>query len=457
MAVSGQEDWFNIPELDPVDVTGKRGNNAGFWNFGPNDLQNPYNNPFEGIVQPEDISIPYWDAPAAPVPAPKIIDPVQRCVALGDGSDQDIADCERYHDSIAPEPLIAFAPPMPAPLPEVIVSAPKIAPPAPILPAIISTVARIAAPIVTFLFPTPMGPREFDEAPTPLPVQPEVVVSPPRRVRPPRTNVGTDPILPPNWNDLVDWGVRPFTPGVPVPDFELPPTPAFYPDEVIPELQPFNEPITTPTPNPRYRPAPGDRGAPRISPDPFRPFGPFADPIGSPFGDLIGDPAPDLRPDPTGDPRTLPSPIFSPFPLPFDPVGEPTAAPPEVVPFDPYQPFNPYVPDFAPGPGFAPTPDLAPFPFAPPPNRADPCNCKSCGGDKKKKKKKPKEREICYRGTYRQLRKGISYNKLEEIPCESPSKKKAAPKSRSRRAPVDSLKDLAGSIFGTTNLSPFGS
>jgi hypothetical protein len=91
-------------------------------------------------------------------------------------------------------------------------------------------------------------------------------------------------------------------------------------------------------------------------------------------------------------------------------------------------------------------------PFAPP-NRADPCNCKPCGGDKKKKKKKPKEREVCYRGTYRQLTKGITYNRLEEVPCESPSKKK----STRNKPRVDTLKDLAGSIFGTSNLSPFGS
>lgn len=59
----------------------------------------------------------------------------------------------------------------------------------------------------------------------------------------------------------------------------------------------------------------------------------------------------------------------------------------------------------------------------------DQCQC-----DKKKpKKKKSSERSICYKGTYQQLKKGISYHRKEQVPCESSApKEKKAKKPRKR-------------------------
>ncbi len=82
-----------------------------------------------------------------------------------------------------------------------------------------------------------------------------------------------------------------------------------------------------------------------------------------------------------------------------------------------------------------PLPFAGPFadPWSETPSRAPPrvgtptdtktkdCECAS----KKKKKKKTQPRSVCYRGTYRQNAKGITYKKLEEIPCEA---KVAAPR-----------------------------
>jgi len=50
----------------------------------------------------------------------------------------------------------------------------------------------------------------------------------------------------------------------------------------------------------------------------------------------------------------------------------------------------------------------------PPRKDADSCQCES---KKKKPKKKSKPREVCYRGTYTQRARGITYNPREEVPC----------------------------------------
>jgi len=72
-------------------------------------------------------------------------------------------------------------------------------------------------------------------------------------------------------------------------------------------------------------------------------------------------------------------------------------------------------------------------------------NC-SCAKKKKKKKKKSKPRDVCYRGTYRQLKKGISYVKQEEVPCDDKAPKRAR-KTTSRKKPPN-VGDLARDIFG---------
>lgn len=82
-----------------------------------------------------------------------------------------------------------------------------------------------------------------------------------------------------------------------------------------------------------------------------------------------------------------------------------------------------------------------------PPRDADACGCSS--GGKKKKKKKPKERDVCYRGTYVQLKKGISYRRLEQVACDAKAPKKekaAAPRRRTPKSPK--FEDLARDVFG---------
>jgi hypothetical protein len=348
-------------------------------------------------------------------------------------------------------PAESFAPPVvPLPvklLPEVVVEAPTI-------------LGSILTGLTALLFPQPMGPREYDEAPGGGGAPP-----------PPTTTVGPDPIMPPNWNDLISEPFpveKPGPPLVPLPmtPVEMPPGEKFFDVspprptttaspllpiwlEPIPTEVPYEFPGEFPLPDftvdPGPGPAPTPTSTPRVDPVPFDPVfqpfdqpGTFAQPVptGAPAPDVLGDPFADPIGDPIGDPFASPD-------VPAGPRGSPRA---------------PTVPDsFA-----SPAPDVVDSPFADPlltefgpdsvPPEHDACQC-----DKKKaKKKKSKPRDVCYRGTYRQNSRGITYNRLEEIPCEAKkavSKRETdsfgrpVPKKRGKGR-TKNWKDTVDEVFG---------
>lgn len=330
---------------------------------------------------------------------------------------------------------LAFAPPAPILLPEFIVTPPPPPPvevPLPVRTMIPSLLTTMATGLLALIFPQPTGPAEFDEAPTP-----------PRL--PPKPPAPTDPLEPPNWDELSEGGdeslLEPLRgPGLPVPapEVELPLGERFFtvsPPKVhtrpAPIEVPFGFPWEMPSEyvfnpaSPGPRPAPAPVRAPRVDRTPGQPDrlplpGPGSrtrpDVLTAP--DLPGVALPDLFGHPLGDPFTTPElPIrISPeirtpgLPLPrvptsdFDPVRDPinTAFPLDV----------PTLTEFGPQP-------LRPD--------ADTCKCNK-KKDKKPKRKERKPRDVCYRGTYVQHAKGISYRRLEQVPCAAaPGKRRSKP------------------------------
>lgn len=83
--------------------------------------------------------------------------------------------------------------------------------------------------------------------------------------------------------------------------------------------------------------------------------------------------------------------------------------------------------------------------------KKDTCSCT------KKKPKKREPRDVCYRGTYVQHSKGISYNKLEEVPCVPAPKKSVSKREtdafgrpvpgRSKRKKTPKWGDIVDQVF----------
>ena len=263
--------------------------------------------------------------------------------------------------------------------------------------------------------------------------------------------------MPPNWWDLVNEPFpvsKPGPPLVPIPltPVEMPPGEKFFdvsPPQVTSPSVPF-EIFLTPIPSVEVPyefpgefplpdsldlgpgPAPTPTSTPRVDPVPIDPLlDPFFEPRIAPQPVPTGAPAPDVFGNPFADP--IGDPIGTPFPTPDVPAG-----PRE-------RPGTPTVPDsFA-----SPLPDVVDSPFADPlltefgpnpvPPERDTCQC-----DKKKpKKKKSAPRAVCYRGTYKQNTRGITFTPKEEVPCESKQRAKSSTK-KSGRTPTwqDTLNDV---------------
>lgn len=308
----------------------------------------------------------------------------------------------------APDP--AFAPPT-VPLP---VEPPPVVQPKPIrvIPGA-GVAAGILRGVVWFLFPQPTGPREHDEL-DPF----DVIGAPPPPSQPPPGS--TDPIMPPNWNDMLEWpGIPRYVPLTPIP-IEMPPgepevivsPPRPKPNPTVPDE--VDLPSVVELPNDygvdyRPGPAPAPDSPPGI--DPVSPgLDPQLDPFRVPAPDRPSAPAPDIfsptLPDGFGDPIADP---FTPSPLPTPPSTTPRV---------------PTIPDF-----FAPPldPELTPEPIITPiltQFQPDPFTTKDqCDCAKKKKKKKREDRRVCYRGTYVETKRGLSKKRLEEVPCEGAAKR----------------------------------
>jgi len=348
----------------------------------------------------------------------------------------------------------AFMPPVPVTLPEVKVTPPPVKP-KPIVPTaqpgLLNQVLRGGLGLLGLLVPGNMGGPGEGDAPT----ESSSVAArgdPPKP--PPTIQPAFEDIEPPNWEDLARGGksdlldpvVPRYVPLPEVPPVEMPdgtkffdvspprPTPNPYFDLwSFPDYGPGLETITfptgpgpgpapTPTGTPGVNPAPGypeigDFPVPGILPQPSRPGAPAPDVFGSPLPDVFGDPLGDPFVTPTSPPRSIPDTSNPVRNRPGD-TSTPTG--------DPFGLGFP-LPNANPRDYFAPADQPSPqqFPQDPgrPPTKDRDC---SCAEKKPKKPKKRQPRTVCYRGTYRQNARGISYKKLEEIPCESSKTTKRA-------------------------------
>lgn len=288
----------------------------------------------------------------------------------------------------------------------------------------------IGAPGYTPPFPASPRPAEVMPDPDPVPEPelvelPELVVMPPRVPPRPTVPVSFDPIQPPNWSDLLDFNTRfPGQPYIPLPGWggdSLPVGPLRYTDDPVsapgfvdplPDLEPELQPQFQPEQTPRPDPAPS-------------PLLPLAWPLPEPGPQIVADPFPS--------PTARPSPAPGPTPAPIPDIGPAPLNPGDFqIPSDIFRPapVTPGLPIVAPM-----LPDLMPDQPAsadPQPFRADPCNCPKLtdAPEKKKPKKETPPRSVCYRGTYVQNTRGISYNQLERVPCNPKDRKKSSKKSK---------------------------
>jgi len=263
---------------------------------------------------------------------------------------------------------------------------------------------------------TNVGPHPPAEV-GPLP-PPELVNPLPIDIQPPRINLPVD---------LPEVVVNP--PPVSVPNIPEAPAPLEVPLEEV-HLDPGNIPnVGIPNINPRPGPgsAPATRSAPRSNPLSF--LDPFAAVLLAlnPFASAASSPAANLARNPSSFPSVGARPVANPQPS---------------VPRAPGQPLSPgsgtdLFNITSPNPTLSPGLSLDPFTSAlsNPQTNQDKCRCDE---KKKAKKREPKPpRTVCYRGTYQQRAKGISYHKGEQIPCESGP---TAPKAKSVKGAVSGLK-----------------
>jgi len=286
--------------------------------------------------------------------------------------------------------------------------------------------------------------------PEPLPELDPVYVTPPPK--PPVTiPIGSDPIMPPNWNDLSNPGGLDFGkpgPGIPLIPFPVPgdsvgdqPTPEPLGDPG--ELPLPSGPVVFPDIGPDTGSEPSDPTEPVANPVLPSPIGvpdPFG--VGSPFFDPVQVPAPGTGTRPGTRTPTSPftppllTPAFPGFPSPID--NPRPSLPPTIG-----------LPDFF----TDPTPSLLEDPIG---DRFDgnqtPSDACSCDKKPKKKKAKRKDRTVCKQGTYTQKAKGIKYTPRRTVPCDEPvtpakkAKKAKSSKPKARRYPT-SLPDLLDSPF----------
>lgn len=273
-----------------------------------------------------------------------------------------------------------------------------------------------------YTLPPPPAPEVLPEpvAEPELIELPELLVTPPRVPPRPAAPVGNDPIMPPNWSDLLDFNTRfPGQPYIPLPGWSDSPFP-------VGPLRLTDDPVSAP-------------GLPSVVPDLWPPEVPIGEPFQAPLPNPAADPLlpapwsiPTPGPSVLADPFQLPEPTASPTPSPT-PGPSPRADPAPVNPpefFDPL-PLAPAVPGI---PFLTPLlPDLEPeVQLQPRPTEANPCNCPQVtdAPEKKKPKKERPPRSVCYRGTYVQNSRGISYNPREQVPCNPKERAKSPRKKR---------------------------
>lgn len=365
-------------------------------------------------------------------------------VGGGQSLNEAAATSEAQYPGAPADPQEAFAPPPPPLpielLPEVLVEAPSI-------------VGTILTGIGALLFPQPTGPARYDEAPSPPGPPPPVDIP----------VEFAEPQLPPNWNDLAN---EPYTPPKkPIPwedifrlgtnlarkllhsdpvtpvevplleEFELSPPPVVTRGVVeLPTpnnwiyLDPFNElSFVTDT---GFGSAPAPFGAPGSDPAPGRPGVSPApggrvqpQPTVLPSPDLFGAPLPDVFANPGGNSD------FAPL-VPARP--SPSPRPPSVI--SPTRQPDPFVTAL----------DDPLAMFGPAPTKPDAETC-TCAAKPKKKPKKKSSRTECWKGTYTQHARGISYVRREQVPCDAaPARTKSA---RKPKVKTPKWRDVLNDVF----------
>lgn len=340
------------------------------------------------------------------------------------------------------EPVDVTAPPPKPPEPAPAFVAPPVAMPpqytVPVASAssgLLAGILEVAAPVVALLMPTPTAPRSMDEAPD---VLPEVKVSGRAPPKPPANAMPFDFLLPPNWNDLLDWSQPRDWLGFTAPDTRR--RDGTAPDSKRPNDGTSGPPrVDTATPElapvdvvaRRPRPAPGGAAAPDLLGSPFElPFG-FPVELPSLEPSFAPEPAPRSSPAPRLKPITLLSPYDFTLPLPgtsADPYVDPTLEP--FAPLRPDEPLRttPRVPsiDASPSP-LLPIGSLDPLPLDPivatlpspriPQRVPTDSNTCTCADKKPRKERKPRER--CFAGTYRETRTSTKKDPSQWVDCET--------------------------------------
>lgn len=180
------------------------------------------------------------------------------------------------------------------------------------------------------------------------------------------------------------------------------------PPDLLPEpfQQPIFEPFGVPSPKPVSPGSPSAQPRPRTTPESTPAPGVQADPLSDPFSFPRLQPNPEPAPRPNA--RPVPDPATRPQPTPRGPLLEPTYFPEIRTPLgDVTSRILDRVLNPEPGISYEPQPDAA----------EDPCDCGKGKKKDKKKRKKPEPRTICWKGTYVQRAKGISYSRKEQVPC----------------------------------------
>jgi hypothetical protein len=310
---------------------------------------------------------------------------------------------------------------------------PKLPPLEVIAPRILPYVGSAIAGLLALVFPQPMGPRELDEA-APWWELPPARAKPPKQPQP-----VVEPYEPRIDPELPGIEVTPRRvdrpplqrPVLPIGDYPgMLADPSGFPEFPFPDLDPFFAPRELPAPD-RFAPLPSRPPTPVEFPDPW----------------TLDVPQPDIQdyPDVLAPPRTVAPPrvdvppddlvpdIGDPFAPYAPPVFDPGIyAPPQYSPFDLSVPLDMLQPD--------------PFAFGPP-VEADTCDC---GGaeKKKKKKKKPQPRTVCYEGKYVEYSKGLTKNRLREIPCRDKKESRLSKtlgkirRAKKRKNPIPGLSQL---------------
>lgn len=363
---------------------------------------------------------------------------------------------QNYEDPATEDPSLVFAPPVPTLLPEVVVTPPKV--PAPVIIETAPGLLTRIMPWFGLLVGMPGGGAGTGDAPDDPSTVTQRYADTPPPPPPPIEPTLTEPEPPPNWADIANrpgfYGDPIRTPGIPIPEVEMPfgepefvveatrpaPAPTFdlFSNPLLPG-SPYDFPGTFAYPaDPGPGPAPAPIGTPGIDPapglpDPFTEPGIRVDPAPRPASptapDLFGAPLPDVVGDPIGDPFPAPDgapgPSFEPgIPAPDARPGAPDYFAQPLIP-DPFT-FTPPDPVFSsPDPFNEPTPliEFGPQPAGP---KKDTCTC-----PKKKKKKKASDRSVCYRGTYKQNKRGITFTPKEQVPCEAKAKPVSKRETRS--------------------------